>query len=126
MPAVPRTTHRIQRQFVPLILRVHLPAEQLLTPPPLPWHTIFEAEAEGFPNVPQEPLIEAPPSDLELSNAATPSTSVTQPSASNESINKPAGEAGRKKNGYQLKVALGWDEQTYLDVQVSPQYRMIE
>lgn len=122
MPVIPRTTHRIQRHFAPLVARVRFPPERLLTPPPLPWHIVFDIAVEGIPNAPQDPFIEALPSDLELPNADASSGDTIQPtSESEELISKPAGEAGRKKNGYQLKAVLGWDDQAYLDVQVSLQ-----
>lgn len=36
-------------------------------------------------------------------------------------IMKPPGQVGRpKRGGYNLRDALGWDENTYKDVQVSP------
>jgi hypothetical protein len=107
MPRVESTTRRVQHAFAPLLFRTRFQPEGLLTPPPLPWQTIFPPHVDG------KPAEDTPLAENRDTVAKVPLIK----------MKRPSGEPGRKGDrGFNLRSTLQLPEGTYEDLLVSLYY----
>jgi hypothetical protein len=110
------THHRVQRHFTPLVNRSHFSPERQLTPPPLLSRMLFPI-TDDF----RHPSEKAT-SSLSVDSSWEVEETVTPPEPAPKRVGvipKPSGEVNRPgNNGYNLREALKWDEETYGQLQV--------
>jgi hypothetical protein len=107
--AMPAAANRIQRHFAPITYRATFSPERLVESPPITLRKVF-------------PMLEGP---IPHWNHGGGTSDGSSESSEDEveydvlpMVTKPKGEAGRIKDGYQLRDVVNWDKETFSEVEV--------